>query len=100
MSNQTRTRKIGRDAKTGRIIPVAEAKRRKATAVVQTIKPPKKPKRESSECVTPLVPAGYVREPVAEGLVADRTRANQPGRLAASDVEGFGKGGRAGGEAF
>lgn len=32
------TRKIGRDAKTGRIIPVDEARRRKATATVETIK--------------------------------------------------------------
>ena len=37
------TRKIGRDAKNGRFIPVDEAKRRKATAIVETIKtPPKK----------------------------------------------------------
>jgi hypothetical protein len=34
------TRKIGRDARTGRIIPVSEAQRRKATAVVETIKVP------------------------------------------------------------
>ena len=32
------TRKIGRDARTGRIIPVSEAQRRKATAAVETIK--------------------------------------------------------------
>jgi hypothetical protein len=40
------TRKIGRDAKTGRIIPVAEAKARKSTAVVETVKTraKKKPK--------------------------------------------------------
>ena len=35
------TRKIGRDARTGRIIPVREAERRKSTAVVETIKVPK-----------------------------------------------------------
>jgi len=35
------TRKIGRDARTGRIIPVSEAQRRKATAVVETIKVPR-----------------------------------------------------------
>ena len=29
---------IGRDAKTGRIIPVAEARRRPATTTVETIK--------------------------------------------------------------
>ncbi|MGB8345923.1 MAG: hypothetical protein WCD86_13635 [Ktedonobacteraceae bacterium] len=34
------TRQIGRDAKTGRIIPVEEAKRRKNTAIVETIKKP------------------------------------------------------------
>lgn len=31
------TRKIGRDAETGRIIPVREAERRKRTAVVETV---------------------------------------------------------------
>lgn len=36
------TRKIGRDAKTGRIIPVKEAIRRPSTTVVETIKTPKK----------------------------------------------------------
>lgn len=38
------TRKIGRDARTGRIIPVKEAERRKSTAVVETVKtsPPRK----------------------------------------------------------
>lgn len=34
----TYTIKVGRDAKTGEFIPVEEAKRRKATAVVETIK--------------------------------------------------------------
>jgi hypothetical protein len=39
------TKKIGRDAKTGKFIPVKEAERRKSTAVVETIKhsPPNKP---------------------------------------------------------
>ena len=37
-------RKIGRDAKTGRIIPVKVAEARKDTATVKTIKPPKKGK--------------------------------------------------------
>lgn len=37
-------RKIGRDAGTGKFIPVKEAERRKKTAVVETIKPPKKKK--------------------------------------------------------
>jgi hypothetical protein len=36
------TRKIGRDAKTGRIIPVKVAQRRKSTATVETVRPPKK----------------------------------------------------------
>jgi len=37
--------KVGRDAKTGRFIPVKEAERRSATAVVETLKkPPKQPK--------------------------------------------------------
>jgi hypothetical protein len=36
------TRKIGRDAKTGQFIPVAEAEDRKSTAVVETIKTTKK----------------------------------------------------------
>lgn len=34
----TSSSKIGRDAKTGRFIPVKEAERRKSTAVVETIK--------------------------------------------------------------
>jgi hypothetical protein len=38
------TRKIGRDARTGKFIPVTEARIRKNTAVVETIKTPKKPK--------------------------------------------------------
>ena len=36
--------RLGRDAKTGRFITCKEAKRRKATAVVETIKRPKKKK--------------------------------------------------------
>ena len=36
------TIKIGRDARTGRFISCKEAERRKATAVVETIKIPKK----------------------------------------------------------
>ena len=38
MPKKTKTRKIGRDAETGKFIPVKEAKRRKKTAVVETIK--------------------------------------------------------------
>ena len=34
--------KIGRDARTGKFIPVKEAERRKSTAVVETIKKSKK----------------------------------------------------------
>lgn len=37
-------RQIGRDAKTGQFIPVKQAERRKATAVVETIKVTKKAK--------------------------------------------------------
>jgi hypothetical protein len=37
-------RKIGRDAGTGKFIPVKEAQRRKKTAVVETVKPKKKGK--------------------------------------------------------
>jgi len=35
---RSKTRKIGRDAKSGKFIPVKTAKKRKATAVVETIK--------------------------------------------------------------
>ena len=38
------TIKVGRDAKTGRFISCKEAERRQATAVVETIKIPKKKK--------------------------------------------------------
>ena len=41
-TTKAKGRKIGRDAKTGRFIPVKEAKRRPNTTVVETIKPPKK----------------------------------------------------------
>jgi len=34
----TKTQKIGRDARNGRFIPVEVAERRKATAIVETIK--------------------------------------------------------------
>jgi len=37
-TSRTTTVKAGRDAKTGQFIPVKEAQRRKATAVVETIK--------------------------------------------------------------
>ena len=40
-----KTRKIGRDAETGEFIPVKEARRRKKTAIVETIKIPKKRKK-------------------------------------------------------
>ncbi len=40
-----KTRKVGRDAKTGQFISVKEAKRRKSTAVVETIKIKKKRKK-------------------------------------------------------
>ena len=46
-TRQTRhatTIKVGRDAKTGRFISCEEAERRKETAVVETIKRPKKKK--------------------------------------------------------
>ncbi len=36
--SKTVTTKIGRDARTGRFIPVKEAQRRKATTVVETIR--------------------------------------------------------------
>ena len=38
------TRKIGRDAGNGRFIPMKEAQRRPKTAVVETIKQPKRGK--------------------------------------------------------
>lgn len=38
------TKKIGRDAKTGKFISVKEANRRPTTTVVETIKPSKKKK--------------------------------------------------------
>lgn len=36
----TKTRKVGRDAGSGEFIPVKEAQKRKATAIVQTIPAP------------------------------------------------------------
>ena len=41
-SNPTKDVKIGRDAKTGRFIPVKTAERRPSTTVVETIKKGKK----------------------------------------------------------
>lgn len=38
MGKKTSTTKIGRDAKTGKFIPVEKAKRRPNTTVVETIK--------------------------------------------------------------
>ena len=40
-----KTRKAGRDAETGRFIPVKEAKRRKKTATVETIPVGKRKKK-------------------------------------------------------
>ena len=37
-SKKGSTRQVGRDAKTGRFIPVKDAERRKSTAIVQTIR--------------------------------------------------------------
>jgi hypothetical protein len=39
---KNKTKKIGRDAGTGKFIPIKEAQRRKKTAVVETIKIRKK----------------------------------------------------------
>ena len=39
-----KSRKVGRDAKTGRFIPIKEAKRRPSTTVVETIKTKRKRK--------------------------------------------------------
>lgn len=36
--------KVGRDAKSGQFVPVREAQRRPSTTVIETIKPPCKPK--------------------------------------------------------
>lgn len=38
MAKRKKTYKVGRDAGTGRFISVAEAQRRKKTAVVETVK--------------------------------------------------------------
>ncbi len=42
---KSKTTKIGRDARNGRFIPVKQARRQKATAVVETIRKPKKQKK-------------------------------------------------------
>lgn len=42
MAKATKTRKIGRDAETGKFIPVSKAKRNPKTTVVETIKIKKK----------------------------------------------------------
>jgi hypothetical protein len=42
ISMSTKIRKIGRDARNGQYIPVKEAQARKSTAIVETIKTPKK----------------------------------------------------------
>ena len=39
-------RKIGRDAGTGKFIPVKEAEKRPKTTVVETLPPPKKSKKK------------------------------------------------------
>lgn len=39
-----KTTRIGRDAKSGKFIPVKEAKQKKSAAVVETIRQPKKQK--------------------------------------------------------
>lgn len=38
MAKKTKTYKVGRDAETGRFIPVKDAEKRKKTAVVERIK--------------------------------------------------------------
>ena len=38
MAKRSKSYKVGRDAGTGRFIPVKEAERRKKTAVVETVK--------------------------------------------------------------
>jgi hypothetical protein len=38
MAKRAKSYKVGRDAGTGRFVPVKEAERRKKTAVVETIK--------------------------------------------------------------
>ena len=45
MPKKGESRKIGRDAGTGRFIPVKEAERRKKTAIVETIKPTRRKKK-------------------------------------------------------
>ena len=38
MARKSKSMKVGRDARTGKFIPVRAAKRRKSTAIVETIK--------------------------------------------------------------
>ena len=47
------TTQVGRDAKTGRFIPIKEAKRRKSTAVIETIKRSGKAKYAASRRTGP-----------------------------------------------
>ncbi len=47
------TTKVGRNAKTGRFIPIKEAKRRKSTTVVETIKQSGKAKSAASRRTGP-----------------------------------------------
>jgi hypothetical protein len=42
MAKNTKSFKVGRDAETGKFMPVKEAERRKKTAIVETIKKPTK----------------------------------------------------------
>jgi hypothetical protein len=44
MSKTTKPNKIGRDAESGRFIPVKEAEKRPKTTVIETIQPTKKKK--------------------------------------------------------
>ena len=44
--DMTKKRKVGRDAKDGKFIPVKEARRRKATAIVQHIPVGKRKKKK------------------------------------------------------
>ncbi len=53
MAKESKTTKIGRDASTGKFIPVKEAKRRPKTTVVETIKKQKQ-KREPGTAPAPV----------------------------------------------
>lgn len=44
MSNKPKPHKIGRDAESGKFIPVREAEKRPKTTVIETLPPPKKKK--------------------------------------------------------